>query len=356
LAEQGSKQPALTARDAEPAGERGEREALERQQREHDAGDQQWAAREQAEVDRHTDCDEEQPEQEALERLEVGLERVAVLRAGEQHTRQERAERHRHVSQRHQLRDPGDDQQRERGEHLARVGLGDHAQQRPRQEAADHDHGRDRCQYAQRARGIVVGAVQPGIRQQRHQTDQRDRGDVLEQQDGEAASADRCGHQVALVHALHGDRRRREREREAGHERGAPGQSHDHEESTEQRAAQRHLHAAAEEHVAPHRPEALGVELEPDREQHQHHAELGEVHDRLDILDEAEPERPDRAAGDQIAEHRAEPEPLGDRYEHDRREQIDDGVEQDPTFMHGQPPARSAARGSAPRPFARARR
>ena len=87
-------------------------------------------ASQQAEVDRHADGDEEEAEQQALERLDVGLERVAVLGAREQHAGEERAERHRDAGQRHQLRDADDEQQRERGEHLADVGGGDDAQDR----------------------------------------------------------------------------------------------------------------------------------------------------------------------------------------------------------------------------------
>ena len=41
------------------------------------------------------DRDEEQAQQQALERLDVGLELVAVLRVGQQHAGQERAQRHR---------------------------------------------------------------------------------------------------------------------------------------------------------------------------------------------------------------------------------------------------------------------
>ena len=60
---------------------------------------QQRLAREQAEVDRHADRDEEEAHQQALERLDVGLERVAILGAREQHAGEERAERHRHAGE-----------------------------------------------------------------------------------------------------------------------------------------------------------------------------------------------------------------------------------------------------------------
>ena len=58
-------------------------------------GDDQRLLEQQAEVGRHADRDEEQAEQQALERLDVGLELVAVLAVGEQHAGEEGAERHR---------------------------------------------------------------------------------------------------------------------------------------------------------------------------------------------------------------------------------------------------------------------
>ena len=53
----------------------------------------QRARADQAEVDLRADRDEEQAEQQALERLDVGLELVAVLAVGEHHAGEERAER-----------------------------------------------------------------------------------------------------------------------------------------------------------------------------------------------------------------------------------------------------------------------
>ena len=68
------------------------------------------------------------------------------------------------------------------------------------------------------------------------------------------------------------------------------------------------------------------IELEPDEEQHQHHAELGEVQDALDVAHQAESQRADRAAGDQVAEHRAEAEARGERHADHRGREIDHRV------------------------------
>ena len=48
----------------------------------------------QIEIRRHPDRDEEQPEQQTLERLDVGFELVAILAVCEQQSRDEGAERH----------------------------------------------------------------------------------------------------------------------------------------------------------------------------------------------------------------------------------------------------------------------
>jgi len=61
-------------------------------------------------------------------------------------------------------------------------------------------------------------------------------------------------------------------------------------------------------------PKTRGLQLEPDDEQEQHHAELGEMQHLLRILDEGQAKGPDRRARHQIADHRAEAEPLEDRH------------------------------------------
>jgi hypothetical protein len=53
----------------------------------------------------------------------------------------------------------------------------------------------------------------------------------------------------------------------------------------------------------------FGPQLQADQEQQQHHAELGEVQHRVhlvDRVDEAQPERPDQHADQQVAEHGAD--------------------------------------------------
>ena len=87
----------------------------------------------------------------------------------------------------------------------------------------------------------------------------------------------------------------------------------------------RDLGEAEAEDVAAHRPEPRGLHLEADDEEEHHDAELGDVQDRLRIVEEPEAERADREARREVAEHRAEAEPLEERHRDDRRgEQHDD--------------------------------
>jgi hypothetical protein len=64
-----------------------------------------------------------------------------------------------------------------------------------------------------------------------------------------------------------------------------------------------------------HLPQQRRTKLEPHQEQHHDDAELGEVHHVLAFAaDQTEAERTDRGTGDQVTEHRAEPQALGQRH------------------------------------------
>jgi hypothetical protein len=77
------------------------------------------------------------------------------------------------------------------------------------------------------------------------------------------------------------------------------------------------------ENRPPHLPQQRGTQLEPDHEQHHHHAELGEVHHIASAIDEAQRVRSDDGSRQQVTNHRPEPEPFRQRHRDDRRQQID---------------------------------
>ena len=68
-------------------------------------------------------------------------------------------------------------------------------------------------------------------------------------------------------------------------------------------------------------------QFQADEEQHYDHAELREVGDLLALAaDPAETPRADQRAGDQVAEHRAEPEALADDDGDQRRGEVEEGL------------------------------
>ena len=79
----------------------------------------------------------------------------------------------------------------------------------------------------------------------------------------------------------------------------------------------------------PDRPQLRETELEPDLEEQQDHAELGEDGEHLVGLEQAEDRRPHDDAGDDLADHRGHADALGDLRRDLRRQEDDDDVDED---------------------------
>jgi hypothetical protein len=75
---------------------------------------------------------------------------------------------------------------------------------------------------------------------------------------------------------------------------------------SENAAAECNLHTAGAEDGVTHHPEPGWLQLEPDYEQQQHDAELGEVKDVLDVLEKGESPGPDHHSGGEVPKHCAE--------------------------------------------------
>jgi hypothetical protein len=183
-------------------------------------------------------------------------------------------------------------------------------------------------------------------RQQREERQHRDHRDVLEQQHRERALTSRGLEQALLVERLQHDRRRRQRQDHAGDECRAPFQARGDTEAAHGGGGDQHLQAAEAEDRGAQAPQPLGLELEPHHEQHHHDAELGEVHHVLALAaDETEAERSDRDAGEQVAEHRAQSEPLGERHGDDGGGEVDEGLEEEAFSVHRVPRAAGSPGG-----------
>ena len=309
------------------ARDRVEHDRLQHQQCREQAADQLWLAHQPLDVERHADTDEEEAEQEALERLDLRFDLVAVFGVGEQHAGDERAERHRDADQIHDPCRADDDEQCGRREYFRRGGARGRAEHRPQKvTAADDDH-RNRDDHAQRRQraGAGVGRRMRD-RERRNQREDRDSGNILEQQDRKAEPAVRGADFLALGEDLQIDRRRGERQAEPDDERSLPVETEREGDAADRGSRQDKLQAADAEHVAPHDPQALRRQLHADHEQHQHHAELGNLADLLGVADQADARRPDQRTGGEIAEYRAELPALGQRHRDDRREQQHDRI------------------------------
>ncbi len=158
--------------------------------------------------------------------------------------------------------------------------------------------------------------------QQRHHRDQRNRRQILRQQDRERLPPVGGAGLLALGQDLQPERGRGQRQAATDHRRRLPGQAEQHvaDAADHQRTGQ-HLQQTGTEHRAPHHPQPPRRQLQPDHEQHQHHAELGNGGDTARIDDQPQHLRADHHPGQQITEHRTQPEPLGQRYRDHRRQQ-----------------------------------
>ncbi|EEF23197.1 conserved hypothetical protein, partial [Ricinus communis] len=306
---------ALAAWNLEPVSHAVQQGALDQQQAAGQADDQQRPRHQDAEVGRHADRHEEQAEQQSLERLQVAHQLVPVFRVRQQHAGGEGAERQRQADPFHQQADADDEQQREGGEQLAQPGARQQPHDRVDQAAAEghqrDEHGAD-LEHAQPAAAAVVGRH---AGQQRHQRDHRDGGDVLQQQDRETGRAGRAGQQLALAQRGQHDGGGRQRQAEPGHQRDFPVDAKADAYAGQHRADHQHLGAAPAENRPAQVPQLFRLQLKANQEQHQHDTEFGDAQHVLDIADQLQPPRADDGAGDQVAEHCAHADALGQRHQ-----------------------------------------
>ena len=267
-----------------------------------------------SDVDGHADRHEEQAEKQALEGIDIGLQLVPVLGLGEQHARQERAERHREADKIHQQRHTDDREEGRGREDLVGAELRHQPQDVAQQIVSAEDH---ECDHAHRLDDAdpqrpAFGARGRG-RQQRQKGQHRDHRDVLEEQDGKGEASMAGRKLVAFGQRLQAKGGRRQRQGEPRDDRGLERQPERHGDAGEHDGGQRNLPAAQPEHRPAHGPEAPRLEFEADDEQQQNDAELGEVKDRLLVVDQVQRPRPHDHPRQHVAQHRAQSGPLGQR-------------------------------------------
>ncbi len=308
---------------------------LAEQQQGHEGEQRPEPVEHQLQVERQPDGHEEQAEQQAAERPDVGLDLVAELAFREHQAGKERAERHREAGLGRQPAGAEHREQRRRDEQLRAAGGGDGVQHRSQHEVTgQQDRGERERRLDQRQHQRADDRCRLE-RQHRHQHQQRHHGEVLEQQDREGGAAGARDLLAALDQQLQHEGGRRQREPAADDDRGRhrkaarPGQQSD------QRGGGEHLRAAEAEHQPAHHAQPLERQLEADREQQEGHAKLGQHPRRRRLVDQPERGGADQHAGREIAEDRADPQAPEQRHDHDGGEQEDQEVVKDVRFGHG---------------------
>jgi hypothetical protein len=122
-----------------------------------------------------------------------------------------------------------------------------------------------------------IGRLRPAEGQKRDHREQRDHREVLEQQHGEARPAAFGPREVLLVQRLHHYGGRGQRQDDADRERLVPRQAERRRHHGDRAEGQADLEPAEADQPVAHVPEHPGFHLEPDDEQHQHHAVFGVV-------------------------------------------------------------------------------
>ena len=171
----------------------------------------------------------------------------------------------------------------------------------------------------------IGGLVSAENRNQRQDGDGRH---VLEQQDGEGGLSAGSAHQIALGHDLQADSGRRQCQAHARNQADAPGQTKGPGSQEQNAGADRHLRHAPAEDGAAQLPEALGLQLKSDHEQHQHHAKLGKMQDVVHIAHQTKAPGAHGNAGAQIADDGSQAQGSGDGDSQNRRRKIDEAVSQ----------------------------
>ncbi len=172
-------------------------------------------------------------------------------------------------------------------------------------------------------------------REQGQEGEQGDHRQVLQQQHPERRLADRALAQAFLLQHLQHYGGGRHGHDETDRDGALHGQSDQQGRSADRHGRRRHLRPAQAEDRAAQAPQERGPHLQPDQEQQDHHAEFGELHHIGLLADQAEREGADHRAGDQVAQHRAHAEPLGQGHGDHAGGQIDQGLDQEVLASHG---------------------
>ena len=187
-------------------------------------------------------------------------------------------------------------------------------EERPQRETPCEQHEPDRQGADRDRRTDPRGAeIEATGRQRTGQHQERDEREILEQQHAERDPTVGAVDLRLLGQLLDEDRGRADRDRTAERHRREQIDSEGVERERGAPRHQQHLHAADAEHLATHRDHARPGELQAEREQQEHHAELREQLRALGLIDESERIRPHGDTDEEITQYRRQPDSTGER-------------------------------------------
>ncbi|MNL12766.1 hypothetical protein D3C87_1336420 [compost metagenome] len=263
---------------------------------------------------------------------------MAVFGVCQQQAGKKRAEGHGNARQIHQPGGSHHHQQCSGSGHFRQAAFGDHAEHRAQQVATADHHNGNADQYAQTLIHVVDGrGVLIAASQQRHHGNQRDRGDVLKQQNRKGQASMGAGQLLAFGQALQTERGGRQCQSQAQHDGAVQWlPEHKQRQYAQQGAGQQHLCQADAEHRLAHHPQPSGRQLQANDEQQQHHAQFRNVGDAFRIGHKPQHGRANDHPGKQVTQHRAQLQALGQgNGEHGREQKYDCGLQQTAFMGHG---------------------
>ena len=263
----------------------------------------------------HAERDEEQRDEEVAERGDLGGD---VERIGEGRER-DAGDQRAHLARQRQLirglRDQEAPGQRAEQDQLGPPGdLVEHARQHiAADQQRSRDQHRDAADREQDDADLQIGET-------RLHRQEQDGEDVLEHQHAEGDAARQRVELALFVEHLDDDDRARQRAGDAEIDRiempAAERQADADEEQNPEQTAAEQLAARREQDHPPGPHDLLQVDLEPDHEQHEDQAELGDDADRFLRMDPAGAEWTYAEAGDKVGQDQRLPGKMGEQPQH----------------------------------------
>jgi len=269
----------------------------------------------QSEIRGHSHRNEKQPEQQTLERLDVGFQLVAVFRVGEQHPGKKGAQRHRQSHRSHEQRGANHHQQCGRSKDLADAADRDRVENRPQQVTSADDYRDDYADCSQRGQPCAAAAeIHVAGAEQGNQRQQGNDRKILEQKDGERRASVPRGKLALLGEDLEYECGGRHRQAQPDYHRALDRHSERERDRSQRSTGNQNLGGPQPEYRAAQHPQPRRLQLQADDEQQQRHTQLCEVQDILDLGDEFQAPGTDDDAGREVAQYRTQPEPAEQRH------------------------------------------